>query len=287
MVKKRRQSRDGIASFSLSKNTSSRFLRIGVLCIAMKETGKELWKNRSFATPYCQFFEVHGSKFKPHPACNPGQTSVVCITHSMLLFRIRKGTFNRFFAFGVNVFPHICFSNLFHQIQVFLPDVSLQRFLPFCVCSALLAAETFSAYSGCASVDSFAFLAGCGMTKCFSLWTGKGVCGRVIYVIPRTVSVFFPGSASIGENGNPVVLQYLPCNPRSLICGIHSDVFYLWKTLGYIVIEWISGDTVMHISSCYMNAKNESFPVAGSMCFICKLLFMLALYKQATIRICR
>ncbi|MDY5612567.1 hypothetical protein, partial [Dysosmobacter sp.] len=31
--------------------------------IVMKETGKESWKNRSFAAPDCQFFEVHGSEF--------------------------------------------------------------------------------------------------------------------------------------------------------------------------------------------------------------------------------
>ena len=158
--------------------------------IVMKETGKESWKNRSFAAPDCQFFEVHGSEFKPHPACNPGQTSVVCITHPVLFFRIRKGTLNRLLAPCVNILPHLCFSNLFHQIQIFLPDVSLQNFLPLRICSAFLTTGTSSAFFGRASVYSFPFFGRCGVTKRFPLRTGKGICSRIIYVVPGTVSVF-------------------------------------------------------------------------------------------------
>ena len=182
-----------------------------------------MWKSRSFATPDCQFFEIHGSKFKPHPACNPGQTSVVCITHGVFFLCIRKGTFNRLFSFGVNLLPHICFSDLLCQIQIFLPDVCLQNLLSFCVCSTLPATWTSPAFFGCASVYSFSFFGRCGVTKRFPLGAGKGVRGWIISVIPGAVSVFSAGSARIGKNGNSVVIQNLLYNPGCLICRIHSE----------------------------------------------------------------
>ena len=148
-------------------------------------------ENRKFAVPDCQFFEVHGSKFKPHTACNSGQTSVVCITHGVFFFRVRKDTLNRLFTSCVNILPYVCFSDLLHQIQIFLPNVSLQNFLPLRIYSALLAAGTLSAYFGCASVDPFSILVCCGMAQCLSMRAGKGICCRIIDVIPRAVSDFF------------------------------------------------------------------------------------------------
>lgn len=40
--------------------------------------------------PSGQLFEVHGSKFKPHPVGNVGLTSVMGITHAMPLLGISK-----------------------------------------------------------------------------------------------------------------------------------------------------------------------------------------------------
>ena len=49
-------------------------------------------KIRSIPLPNSNLFEVHGSIFKPHPSRNPGQTSVVRITHGVLFFCISKNT---------------------------------------------------------------------------------------------------------------------------------------------------------------------------------------------------
>ena len=38
----------------------------------------------------------------------------------------------------------------------------------------------------------------------------------------------------------------------------------------------------MYISRCYFNSKDESFPIAGRMCFIGKLTLMLAFHKHTT-----
>ena len=44
-----------------------------------------------------QLFQIHGNIFKPDPPCDCGQASVVCITHCVFLFCIRKDTLNRLF----------------------------------------------------------------------------------------------------------------------------------------------------------------------------------------------
>ena len=54
--------------------------------------------------PVCQLFQVHGSQFKPDPSCDGGQASVVCITHCVFLFCIRKDTLNGLFALCINSF---------------------------------------------------------------------------------------------------------------------------------------------------------------------------------------
>ena len=74
-------------------------------------------------TPYCQLFQVHGSIFKPHPACDPGQTSMMRATQRMFFFCVGKDTFNRLFAHGVDLFPSIRFAELLHKVKIFLPDI--------------------------------------------------------------------------------------------------------------------------------------------------------------------
>ena len=74
-------------------------------------------------TPFCQLFQVHGSIFKPHPACDPGQTSMMRVTHRMFFFCVGKDTFNRLFAHGVDLFPAIRFAELLHKVKIFLPDI--------------------------------------------------------------------------------------------------------------------------------------------------------------------
>lgn len=81
--------------------------------IYSKKMAKKLWKIRSVPAPYCQLFEIHGGIFKPHPVRCPGQTSMVCITHRVFLFRIRKDTFDRFLAHGIKLFPSLRPTKLF------------------------------------------------------------------------------------------------------------------------------------------------------------------------------
>ena len=121
-------------------------------------------KYRVVPTPYRQLFQIHGSKFQPDPSCDGGQASVVCITHGVFFFCIRKDSFNRFFAFGIDVFATICLSDLFCQIQILLPDVSGEYLLPFFIGSAFRFARTMQAIFRCASVSSLSVTVGCCMS---------------------------------------------------------------------------------------------------------------------------
>ena len=50
-----------------------------------------------------QFFQIQGSKFKPDPFCDLSQASVRGISHTMLLFGIRKDTLDCFLAVCIHL----------------------------------------------------------------------------------------------------------------------------------------------------------------------------------------
>lgn len=93
-------------------------------------------KIRGSGEPKSQFFEVHGSKFKPDPIGNSGQTAVARITHGMCLFSISEYPLNGFLPHRLELFATLRFSQLFHQFQIFLPDMGGQQLLPLLICSA-------------------------------------------------------------------------------------------------------------------------------------------------------
>ena len=90
---------DAFASdFSLSKNQShsSSYSRIS---FKKEENGSEKRIDKTLLPlPGCQFFQIHGSKFKLHPVRHLGQASVLRITHSVFFFGVCKDTFNRLFT---------------------------------------------------------------------------------------------------------------------------------------------------------------------------------------------
>ena len=80
---------------------------------------------KAFPRPVCKLFQIHGSKFKPHPLRNAGQASHVGIAHRVFFFGICKDTLNRFLTFFVNALTQICFADSLYHIQILLPDVAL------------------------------------------------------------------------------------------------------------------------------------------------------------------
>ena len=121
-------------------------------------------KNGSIPLPNSDLFEIHGSIFKPDPSRNGGQASVVCVTHCVFLFRIRKDPLNGFFSPGVNSFAQVGLSDVLHNVQVFLPDMCGVYLLPLFIRTAFCFARAMSALRRCASVRSFALPVGSGMS---------------------------------------------------------------------------------------------------------------------------
>ena len=75
--------------------------------------------------PTGQLFQIHGSKLKIHPVCYLDQASVLCITHSVFFFCVRKDAFNRLFPLVVKVPVLRCIADVVRQILVILPDLPL------------------------------------------------------------------------------------------------------------------------------------------------------------------
>ena len=102
---------------------------------------------------YCEFFQIHCSKFKPDPILYCCQASVWSISHCVLFFCIRNYSLNFFFSFLVQFFVLGCITSVLCKLYVFLPDVSGYCFLtPLILCKALLSDNS------CISSDCFCTL---------------------------------------------------------------------------------------------------------------------------------
>lgn len=118
-------------------------------------------KNGSIQLPNSSLFEIHGSIFKPRPSRNPGQTSVVCITHGVLSFCIGKNTLYGLFSYVIEFLATFDFSQFFDQIEIFLPDMSCAYPLSAFICATSSFVGTVFADFGRTAASPFPFFA-CG-----------------------------------------------------------------------------------------------------------------------------
>ena len=87
---------DGGISLSKNQSHSSSYSRIS---FKKEENGSEKRIDKTLLPlPGCQFFQIHGSKFKLHPVHHLGQASVLRITHSVFFFGVCKDAFNGLFT---------------------------------------------------------------------------------------------------------------------------------------------------------------------------------------------
>ena len=167
---------------------------------------EDIEKRWNSGTPESQFFEIHGSKFEPHPGRNPGQTTVMCITHTMFFLGVSKDPFNGFFAQGIYLLAALGFAQLLGQIKVLLPDMGGQQALPLFIGAAGLPARAALAYFGGAAISPPSVLAGGGMSQFLAPWADKTVMFRIISKIPGAKLIFPAFITGIRENGDTAVL---------------------------------------------------------------------------------
>ena len=149
--------------------------------------------------PEGQFFEVHRSKFKPHPGGDPGQTSAVCKTHPMLVFGIGEDPFNGLLAQSIDLLAALTLAQLLRQVQILLPDVGGQYALALCVGAAGLPAGAVPAVLRRAAIEAFAILAGGRVPQPAALRADKAVLSFVIGKLPGLVNVFPSFVPGIGD----------------------------------------------------------------------------------------
>ena len=157
--------------------------------------------------PHGELFKVHGSKLKRDPSGNPGQASMMCITHRVFFFRIGKDALNGLLTHGIQVFTQLGFTQLLRQIHGLLPDVTIHHLLPFGTGSALLPAGTVPADLRGTAVNPFAVFAGGGVPEHLPLWAVKTVVCFLIGKIPGHISLSsYTVRTGVRKNLNSVVL---------------------------------------------------------------------------------
>ena len=211
----------------------------------------------------------------------------MCITHSVFFFSVPEYALYALLALCVQGLTAFGLTELFHQVQILRPYMAMHHLLPFFIRSAFLAPQTAAAFRRCASVYSLPVSVSCGMPQSLSVRTDQGVRYYIIFVLPRPEMSFCGFGLSIRQDGDPAVVKYFLCYPRSLIASVHYDELCFVKPAGYFVIYRVPCHTVAHIACCYLYRQYHSVLVAGCMCFICKLPFMLAFYEHSAIRVCR
>ena len=152
-----------------------------------------------FPTPVCQLLQIHGSIFEPDPSCDCGQASMVCITHGVFLFRVRKDMLYRFFTLSIEFLRTFCFLYLFHQVQMLLPDVRCECLLTLFICAALCRNSLQSLL--CAAVGSLSLQACSSMLQDSTTETGIGAVCRGIGVFSWRVSFFAATVSCVGGVG--------------------------------------------------------------------------------------
>ena len=76
-----------------------------------------------------QFFQIHGSKFKPDPFCYLSQASVKSITHTVFLFGIRKDTLDCLLTVRVQLLVFWGMPIILNDFHIVLPDMAFHDFL--------------------------------------------------------------------------------------------------------------------------------------------------------------
>ena len=111
----------------VSTNPSSASSRTGVCSEKRKNERYNTGKTVRVSIPpypFCILFQIHGSKFKLHPVRYLSQACVSSISQTMLLFCIRKDTFNRLFPSLVHPLVDRSVTGIVGQFFVVFSDMS-------------------------------------------------------------------------------------------------------------------------------------------------------------------
>ena len=147
-----------------------------------------------FPVPFSKFFQIHGSKTKLHPVCNLGQACVSGISQTVLLFAIRKDTFNGFFPCLVHPLVNRSVSGIISHLLVFLPDVPRNGFNEIFVLCAKMPGGTVAADLWIAFIFPVSIPVGGAVVQNLVFWTDDAVEMLVIHIFPPFMSALCLGT---------------------------------------------------------------------------------------------
>ena len=148
--------------------------------------------------PGGQLFQVHGSKFKLHPVCHLGQASVLCITHGVFFFGIRKDTLNGFLPSLVKLLVFWRVAGVVRQVLVILPDMSLYGLYAILGMCAKRSGGTICADFGITFVFPVAVSVYSGVVKNPVFRANDTVVKRIIDILPPLMAALHRLRALVG-----------------------------------------------------------------------------------------
>ena len=149
--------------------------------------------------PNCELFQVHGSKFKPHPIRYLGQACVSCVSHAMLFLGIRKDPFNGFLAHLVVSLVSLRIAKLFRHIHIRLPDVLRYRLNEVLIPGTQRSGGTVCTDLWITFVFSAAVTVGCGVFQYLIFRADDTVIVFIIHILPPFKSALHGLRPCVGD----------------------------------------------------------------------------------------
>ena len=207
---------------------------------------------------FCEFFEIHGSKFKPYPIRDLGEAAVGGITHSVFFFRIRKDPFNGFFALLVKVGILGSVSCVIGKLLVIFPNMPLyDLYAIFGMCAKMSCRAVLTCF-GIALVFSVSVSVGRTVCKRMVLGTNHAIVILIVYILPPFVSAVHGHRPFVSCTENAVVIKNLLANMGSFVCAVGYNGFYLGKSFGHFFIYVIECYAIMYVAGSYYGFQDIS-----------------------------
>ena len=240
----------------------------------------------AFCFPFSQLFEIHGSKLKPHPFGDLGQTSVKRIAHTMLFLGVGKDALNRLFAFGIKLLVLGCVPGVIGQFLVILPDMAQDGFHAVFGVGAQLPCGTLGADFGVAAIFPVPVPVGGTVCQRLVFRADHAVIVFIINILPPLVSALHRHGALVGGGQHPAIIKYFFANVWSFVCGIRHNGLNFRECLYHFVINVIESHAVVDVAGGNHRFQHIAALVAGGVGLIGKLPLVLPFHKYTTFRVC-
>ena len=214
-----------------------------------------------------------------------GEAAVRCITHRVFFFRIRKDTFDRFFALLVKVGVLGSIPGIIGKLLVVLPNMSLYDLYTILGMRAKMPCRTVLAYLGMALVFSVSVSVGRTVFERMELRANDAIKVLVINVFPPFMPAVHGHRSLVCRAENSFVIKYFLANMGRFVCAVCYNGLYFGELFSYFVIYIVECYAIVYVAGSYYGFKNIAVFVTSGVGFVCKLSFMVALYEKSAVGI--